>query len=114
MSLDIRDYNHFLYQARQHHHAGISKIERLAQLQGSRSWFYDKKRHVHHQTTYGMKGHFGGWCGFAGKTQRHRMVRMWRKQARRENKRWIQEKRDEGEMDIHRSQSKTWRSCEKR
>ncbi len=39
--------------------------------------------------TYGLRYHVGGWLSF--EYQRRRMRRIWRKQARREAKRWIEE-----------------------
>lgn len=72
------------------YHDGISKCEWLQLREAGRGWFWDKRRHVHHTSTYGMRGHFGGWCGFHGTSEsRRRLRRVWRKRARREARRWI-------------------------
>ena len=75
------------------YHTGISKQEWLLRQEAGRGWFWDKRRHVHHTSTYGMKGHFGGWIFEPYRNQRLRLRRMWRKQARREAKRWLDEER---------------------
>ena len=49
-------------------------------------------RRKNRMSTYGLKGLFGGWMFERNhRSQRVRMRRQWRKAARREAKRWIQE-----------------------
>lgn len=73
------------------HHNGISKCEWLLQREAGRGWFWDKRKHVHHMATYGTPGHFGGWIFERHSPMRQRYQRTWRKRARREAKRWLQE-----------------------
>lgn len=75
---------------RPRYHAGLSKRERLAQVQGKHSWFSGKRRRWRRRT-YGLRYHAGGWLFERRRTARSCLRRQWRKQARREAKRWIQE-----------------------
>lgn len=74
------------------YHDGLSKNEWMLQREAGRGWFWDKRLHVHHTSTYGMRGWFGGWCCMRGTSQsRRRWRRVWRKRARREARQWLLE-----------------------
>jgi hypothetical protein len=60
-------------------------------MKGARPYPFAKSKH-NEIRTYGLRFHFGGWC--LCEYSRHRMRRIWRKRARREAKRWIEEQRD--------------------
>lgn len=74
------------------YHAGLSWNEWRIQQESGRGWFYDKRLHRNHTSTYGMRGHAGGWLFERNhRPQRRRMRRIWRKRARREARQWIEE-----------------------
>ncbi len=60
-------------------------------MRGGVPYPFAKSKH-NGMRTYGLHYHFGGWNCFARRrTVKHAFRRQWRKQARREAKRWLQQ-----------------------